>query len=83
MICCLGLFIGYFIGEALGGIWGLVIPGIGFLLGFILDMKFTRGCFHKSSHKNGRDAINSERSIYLASPQIWEEKLRESQISYN
>ncbi|KKL18364.1 hypothetical protein LCGC14_2476240, partial [marine sediment metagenome] len=52
-------------------------------LGFILDMKFTRGCFHKSSHKNGRDVINSERSTYLASPQIWEEKLRESQISYN
>ncbi|KKL61674.1 hypothetical protein LCGC14_2192910, partial [marine sediment metagenome] len=52
-------------------------------LGFILDMKFTRGCFHKSSHKNGRDVTTVESPIYLASPQIWEERIRESQISSN
>ena len=83
MICCLVLFIGFYIGEGLGGIWGLIAPGIGFIIGFILDMKFMHGRHHNSSHKNEPDVINSEEPIYLASPQIWEERLRESQISSN
>ncbi len=83
MICCLGLFIGFYIGEGLGGIWGLIAPGIGVIIGFILDMKFMHGRHHNSSHKNEPDVINSEEPIYLASPQIWEERLRESQSSYN
>ncbi|KKN23740.1 hypothetical protein LCGC14_0902010 [marine sediment metagenome] len=83
MICCLGLFIGFYIGNALGGVWGLIAPGIGFLLGFILDMKFTRGCFHKSSHKNESDVTAVEKPVYIASPEIWEERIRESQISSN
>ena len=83
MICCIGLFIGFYIGEGLGGFWVLIAPGIGFILGFILDMKFMHGRHHKSSHKNESDVKNSEIPIFLNLPQTWEEKLRESQISPN
>ena len=69
--------IGWYVG------FGLIAPGIGFILGFILDMKFMHGRHHNSSHKNEPDVINSEEPIYLASPQIWEERLRENQSSYN
>lgn len=30
MICCLGLFAGVFIGQAMGGPWIVIAPGFGF-----------------------------------------------------
>lgn len=87
MICCLGLFIGYYIGESLGGGWVLIAPAIGFILGFIFDMKFMHGRHHKSSHENETKTENeteyeTENEIifepeFLVISEAWKEKLKE------
>lgn len=40
MLCCVGLIGGFFIGQYLGGIWIIVTPVLGFVLGLFVDMKF-------------------------------------------
>ncbi len=87
MICCLGLFIGYYIGEALGGSWVIIAPGIGFIIGFIFDRKFMHGRCHKSSHpksshENETKTENETEIIFepefLVVSHQWKEKLKET-----
>jgi hypothetical protein len=49
MLCCVGLFGGYYVGQSLGGHWTITAPAIGFGLGFIGDMKFMRGMHGQNS----------------------------------
>ncbi len=48
MLCCVGLFGGYAVGQSLGGHWTITAPAIGFGLGFYGDMKF----MHRKSSPN-------------------------------
>ncbi len=47
MLCCVGLFGGLYVGQALGGPWTVAAPAAGFGLGLIGDMKLMR-------HMHGR-----------------------------
>ena len=48
MLCCLGIFIGFALGSALGGPFTYLAPALGFGLGLLADMKLMRG--HHSGH---------------------------------
>lgn len=48
MLCCIGLFIGFAVGQYLGGPWIFIAPAIGFGLGLIADIKILY------KHKRGR-----------------------------
>lgn len=39
MICCVGLFAGFYTGQYLGGPWLVIAPAIGFAVGLLADMK--------------------------------------------
>jgi hypothetical protein len=85
MLCCLGLFIGYYIGAYLGGGWVIIAPGIGFVLGFIFDMKFMHGRHNQSSHPkpSHENETKTENEIifepeFLVVSEAWKEKLRET-----
>jgi hypothetical protein len=89
MLCCLGLFIGYYIGESLGGSWVIIAPGIGFVLGFIFDMKFMHGRHHKTSHRKSSQEYETKiknepeneivyESEYLIVSEAWKDKLNEN-----
>lgn len=41
MLCCIGLFAGFALGQYLGGVWTVAAPVMGFGLGLVADMKFT------------------------------------------
>ena len=56
MICCVGLLVGYFVGQSLGGVWIFGAPAIGFGLGLILDMKFMHGAHGHGAHGGGAEA---------------------------
>jgi hypothetical protein len=43
MLCCVGLFGGVALGQALGGPWTLIAPAAGFGIGFLADMKMMKG----------------------------------------
>ncbi len=55
MLCCVGLFGGLSVGQALGGSWAVVAPAAGFGLGLIGDMKLMR-------HMHGRPTQQAEGS---------------------
>lgn len=48
MLCCVGLFGGLAVGQALGGPWTVVAPAVGFAAGLAGDMKLMKG-MHKHS----------------------------------
>lgn len=50
MFSCFGLFLGFAFGFILGGPWMFIAPTIGFVMGFVGDMKLMH-----SSHRNYRD----------------------------
>lgn len=39
LICCLGLFAGFFIGQWMGGPWIVIAPAAGFIVGLVGDVK--------------------------------------------
>lgn len=43
MLCCLGLFLGNYVGSMLGGPWTIIAPAAGFGLGLIGDTRVMRG----------------------------------------
>ncbi len=43
MLCCVGLFGGFAVGQALGGPWTVIAPAAGFGIGLVADMKMMRG----------------------------------------
>jgi hypothetical protein len=49
MLCCVGLFGGYYVGQSLGGHWTITAPAIGFGAGLIGDMKLMRGMHGQNS----------------------------------
>jgi hypothetical protein len=59
MLCCVGLFGGFYVGQSLGGHWTFTAPAIGFGVGFIGDMKLMRGMHGhnspNSNHKSKRE----------------------------
>jgi hypothetical protein len=63
MLCCVGLFGGYYVGQSLGGHWTITAPAMGFGLGFIGDMKLMRGMHGKNSpnsnHKSKMSSFDS------------------------
>ncbi len=42
MLCCLGLVVGFAIGQYLGAPWTIIVPAVGFVLGLLGDMKLWR-----------------------------------------
>ena len=48
MLCCVGLFGGLAVGQALGGPWTVIAPAAGFGVGLAADMKLMKG-MHKHS----------------------------------
>jgi hypothetical protein len=55
MLCCVGLFGGFYVGQSLGGHWSFTAPAIGFGVGLVGDMKLMRGMHgHNSSNSNHR-----------------------------
>lgn len=53
MLCCVGLFAGLAVGQYLGGIWTLVAPGAGFVIGLAGDMKVMGGCWMPGHRHDG------------------------------
>lgn len=54
MLCCVGLFLGYAVGSMLGGPWTFIGLGVGFVLGFIGDIKLLMGSHgHHGAHGGG------------------------------
>ncbi len=49
MLCCIGLFGGFYVGQSLGGHWTITAPAIGFGLGFYVDRKLMRGMHGQNS----------------------------------
>lgn len=49
MMCCIGLFGGLAIGQAMGGPWTVIAPAAGFGAGFLVDMRLMKGM-----HGHGR-----------------------------
>lgn len=49
MMCCIGLFGGLAVGQAMGGPWTVVAPAAGFGAGFLVDMKLMKG-MHGHGH---------------------------------
>ena len=43
MLCCLGLFAGFYVGSMLGGPWTVIAPVLGFGLGLFGDRRLMRG----------------------------------------
>jgi len=50
MLCCVGLFGGLAVGQALGGPWTYIAPAAGFGIGLVADMKF----MHRMHNKGGQ-----------------------------
>jgi len=48
MLCCVGLFAGMSVGQAMGGPWTYIAPAAGFGIGFLGDMKLM-GHMHKKN----------------------------------
>lgn len=46
MLCCVGLFGGFAVGQYLGGPWTYIAPAAGFGIGLMADMKFMKGHHH-------------------------------------
>ncbi len=49
MLCCVGLFGGMAVGQALGGPWTIIAPAAGFGIGFLADMKLMKGMHGKKT----------------------------------
>ncbi len=58
MLCCIGLFGGYAVGQSLGGHWTITAPAVGFGLGLYGDMKIMHG-------KRGKDSPDSNRKSIM------------------
>lgn len=52
MLCCVGLFGGLAVGQALGGPWTVIAPVAGFGIGFIADMKLMKRCHQKGDQRD-------------------------------
>jgi hypothetical protein len=61
MLCCVGLFGGYYVGQSLGGHWTITAPAIGFGVGLVGDMKLMRG-MHGQNSSNSNQKINPEKT---------------------
>jgi hypothetical protein len=48
VLCCVGLFGGFAVGQYLGGPWTVVAPAAGFGIGLFADMKLMRGMHGRS-----------------------------------
>lgn len=51
MICCIGLLIGYWVGNYFSGVWKLILPVAGLGLGLIADMKLMKCCHKRAGRK--------------------------------
>ena len=61
MLCCVGLFGGYYVGQSLGGHWTVTAPAIGFGAGLIGDIKLMRG-MHGQNSSNSNHKIKPEKT---------------------
>jgi hypothetical protein len=55
MLCCVGLFGGAVVGQALGGPWTLIGPAAGFGIGLVVDMKLMRGVQKAGAQQDGTE----------------------------
>jgi len=55
MLCCVGLFGGFAVGQYLGGPWTFAAPAAGFGLGLVADMKMMKGMHKKAEPKEHPD----------------------------
>jgi hypothetical protein len=63
MLCCVGLFGGFYVGQSLGGHWTITAPAVGFGLGLYGDMKLMRGMHGKKSpNSNHKSKMSSSDS---------------------
>lgn len=58
MLCCVGLFGGLALGQALGGPWALIAPAAGFGIGFVADMKMMKG-MHGQGRQQPAPAVHA------------------------
>ncbi len=59
MLCCVGLFGGYYVGQSLGGHWTITAPAVGFAVGLYGDMKLMRGMHgQKSPNSNHKSKMS-------------------------
>lgn len=56
MLCCVGLFGGLAVGQALGGPWTVIAPAAGFAAGLAGDMKLMKGMRRHSAPQPTRAA---------------------------
>lgn len=56
MMCCVGLFGGLAVGQALGGPWTFAAPAAGFAVGLVADMKMMKG------HRKAQQAETESRA---------------------
>ncbi len=62
MLCCVGLFGGLAVGQAMGGAWTFVAPAAGFGAGLLADMKLMKG------HHGSRGAAPGAGATESAAP---------------
>jgi len=64
MLCCLGLFAGFYLGSVFGGPWTYLGPLIGFGVGMAVDTKLMRGqSCHAGNSKNSVNPSDKTKAI--------------------
>lgn len=59
MLCCVGLFGGFAVGQYIGGPWTVVAPAAGFGLGLLADMKLMKGMHKRSDAHHQPNALQA------------------------
>ncbi len=67
MLCCVGLFGGLAVGQALGGPWTVIAPAAGFAAGLAGDMKLMKG-MHKHSTPQPKQAAETKQEVEPSTP---------------
>lgn len=60
MLCCVGLFGGVAVGQALGGPWAFIAPAAGFGIGLVADMKMMKGHHQKAATERAKTALRAK-----------------------
>lgn len=69
MLCCVGLFGGFAVGQSLGGPWTVIAPAAGFAIGLAGDMKLMKG-MHKNAGPQPAQKVEAKPEVEQGGPTI-------------
>jgi hypothetical protein len=73
MLCCVGLFGGYAVGQYLGGPWTVIAPAAGFGIGLVADMKLMKG-HHKKGDQHDTGSRAKKDTDPVRGTEVYESK---------